>query len=103
MTSGLIVAPVATITVGSRMLATTLLPAPRGALSDIVRKLPAPLFAAMAAIGLVEASGPSVPSVLAVGAALAAAATKSMLPIVLAGLAGYLLGAALTSQLPALI
>jgi hypothetical protein len=97
MTSGLIVALVATITVGSRVLATTLLPAPRGAVSDIVRKLPAPLFAALAATGLVEGGGPSVPSLLAVGAALLAAATRSMLLIVVAGLGGYLLGAALTS------
>jgi hypothetical protein len=93
----LIVALVAMITVGSRVLATTLLPAPTGAVADIVRKLPAPLFAALAAIGLVEASGPSAPSLLAVGAALGAAATRSMLLIVVAGLGGYLLGAALTS------
>jgi hypothetical protein len=96
MNSGLVVALVATITVGSRLLATTLVPAPRGAVSDVVRKLPAPLFASLAAIGLVEGGGPSVSSLLAVGAALLAAPARSMLLIVVAGLGGYLIGAALT-------
>jgi hypothetical protein len=94
MSTAVIVAAVAVITVGSRIIATAVLPPPDGATAEIVRRLPAPLFAAMAALSLVGNNHPGAPVLVAAAAAVAVAGRRSLLLVVLAGLVGYMAGAA---------
>jgi hypothetical protein len=96
MSNAVVVAAVAVITVGSRIVATAVLPPPDGATAQIVRRLPAPLFAAMAALSLVGSDHPGPPALVAAGAAMAVAARRSLLIVVLAGLAGYTFAEAVT-------
>lgn len=82
----------AVITVGSRVAALVVLPPPRGVLSGVVRRLPVPLFAALAALSVANsgagAGGPAV--LVAVGCALLAALRwSSLLITLLAGLGGF--------------
>ncbi len=93
---GLVVA-VAAVTVGSRIAAIALLPEPRGRLAAIVDRLPAPLFAALAAVSLTGSDrGSGDPALLlAVGCALVSTRWRSLLLTVIAGLGGFLLGQAL--------
>lgn len=86
---------VAVVTVGSRIAAMALLPPPRGRASEVVERLPAPLFAALAALSL---SGPGMgdPAMLAaVACALVAARRPSLLLVLAAGMSGYLVVRAL--------
>ena len=89
-----LVATVAAVTVGSRVAATALLPTPRGRLAELIGRLPAPLFAAMAALSLVRSeSGSTDPALLvAISCALVSTWWRSLLLTVVAGLAGYVLG-----------
>jgi hypothetical protein len=96
MSDAVVVAAVAVITVGSRIVATAVLPPPDGATAEIVRRLPAPLFAAMAALSLVGSDHPGTPALVAAGAAVAVARRRSLLVVVLAGLAGYTFAEAVT-------
>ena len=82
---------VAAVTVGSRVAALAVLPEPQGGVARLVRRLPAPLFAVLAALSLTGAQGGATdPAMLAaVGCALVASRWSS-LPITLAaGLAGF--------------
>ncbi|CAN5602667.1 hypothetical protein BH23ACT7_BH23ACT7_04540 [soil metagenome] len=83
---------VAAITVGSRVAALALLPPPRGAVAGLVRRLPAPLFAALAALSLTGSDGGVTdPAMLAaLGCALLATRWSSLLITLGAGLAGFL-------------
>jgi hypothetical protein len=92
-TAGL-VAAVAVITVGSRIVATAVLPPPDGATAEIVRRLPAPLFGALAALSLVGTDHHGAPALVAAGAAVAVARRRSLLIVVLAGIVGYMLAEA---------
>jgi hypothetical protein len=94
MTEVALVAAVALVTVGSRVAATAVLPAPRGALSEVIDRLPAPLFAALAAVSLTGAeAGRSDPALLlAAGCALVSTPWRSLLLTVVAGLAGFVVG-----------
>jgi hypothetical protein len=89
-----LVAAVAVVTVGSRVAATAVLPAPRGALSEVIDRLPAPLFAALAAVSLTGAEGSAADPalLLAAGCALASTPWRSLLITVAAGLAGFVVG-----------
>jgi hypothetical protein len=89
-TAGL-VAAVAVITVGSRIVSTAVLPPPDGATAEIVRRLPAPLFGAMAALSLVGSDHRGAPALVAAGAAVAVAGRRSLLLVVLTGLVGYMI------------
>jgi len=88
---------VAAITVGSRVAALALLPAPRGRLEGMVRRLPAALFAALAALSLTGGDGDVTdPALLsAVGCALLATRWSSLLVTLAAGCAGFLLASLL--------
>lgn len=91
--SALLLLSVAAITIGSRIAALAVLPPPRGAVAELVRRLPAPLFAVLAALSLAGGNGDvSDPAILAaVGCALLVAIRWSSLLITLiAGLAGFL-------------
>jgi hypothetical protein len=92
-----LVAVVAAVTVGSRLAATALLPVPRGRTAELVGRLPAPLFASMAALSLMRTeAGAGDPALLvAVGCALVSTRWRSLLVTVVAGLTGYVLGSAL--------
>lgn len=94
---GVVVVAVAVVTVASRIAATALLPAPRGRLAELVDRLPAPLFAALAMVSLTGSDrGIADPApLLAVACALASARWRSLLLTVISGLAGYLVGDAL--------
>lgn len=92
MSNVTIVALVAAVTVGSRVIAIALLPTPRGRLAEIVDRLPAPLFAVLAA--LTTLGGDRTVDIGVFGgilAAVLAAPSRSLLPTVVAGLAGALL------------
>ncbi len=82
----------AAITIGSRIAALAVLPPPRGAVAALVRRLPAPLFASLAALSLAGSDGTTIgPILAATGCALVAALRwRSLLVILAAGLAGYL-------------
>lgn len=81
----------AAITVGSRVAALAVLPAPQGAVAALVRRLPAPLFAALAALSLTGSDrGVSDPAALtAVCCAVLAARWSSLLITLGAGLGGF--------------
>jgi hypothetical protein len=82
---------VVVITVGSRIVALAVLPPPRGVVAEIVRRMPAPLFAALAALSIAN-GGPTNPAILAAAgcALLAALRWPSLLTTLAAGLAGFL-------------
>jgi hypothetical protein len=89
MSTAVLVVAVAVITIGSRVVATAVLPPPDGAIAEIVRRLPAPLFAAMAALSLVDSNHRGAPALVAAAAAVATAGRRSLLVVVVAGLVGY--------------
>lgn len=83
---------VALITLVSRIAAVAFLPAPQGRLADVVSRLPAPLFGALAAYSLLGAEGTvGVPLLVGVGCAVLAAPSRSLLIVLTAGLGGFLL------------
>lgn len=86
------VAVVAVVTVGSRVVSLALLPPADGVLAGLVERLPAPLFAALAAFSLLgTAAGPTDPALLAgVACAVVAGRWRSLLLALAAGLGGYL-------------
>lgn len=95
MTWGLLLA-LAGVTIASRLLPMTLLPAPRGRVAAVLDALPAPLFASLAALSLIgDGTGPGLPVVLAAAAALAGALRRSLPVTLVCGLAGFGLGLAL--------
>lgn len=83
---------IAAITIGSRVTALAVLPAPRGPLADVVERLPAPLFAALAALSLIGTDGtaPEPAMLAAVVCALVVTRWASLLLTLVAGLSGYL-------------
>jgi hypothetical protein len=89
--SALLLLAVAAITVGSRVAALAVLPPPQGAAADLVRRLPAPLFAALAALSLTGSdSGITNPAMLtAVCCALLSTRWSSLLITLMAGLGGF--------------
>lgn len=87
----IVVLAVAAVTVGCRIAAVTLLPPPRGATANVIARLPAPLFAALAALSAIEAGGGGAPLPMIVAATLAVASTpyRSLLVTLCAGLGGF--------------
>jgi branched-subunit amino acid transport protein len=81
----------AVITLGSRVAALALLPPPSGPVADLVQRLPAPLFAALAALSLTGSeAGACDPALLAaVGCALVATRWRSLLVTLAAGIGGF--------------
>lgn len=87
-----VVLAAAVITIGSRIAALAVLPPPPEALAGVVGRLPAPLFAALAAHSLVGSGGgaPEPAVLVAAGCALVAAMRwPSLLITLVAGLAGF--------------
>lgn len=86
-----LVVAAAGITVGSRIAALALLPAPRGRVAAVVGRVPPPLFASLAMLTLVGSQPGAVdpPMIAAVGCALLATRWSSLLIALGAGLGGF--------------
>ena len=95
MSLGLILV-ITLLTYGSRALALVLMPDPPARVREVLDRIPAPLFAALAVTSLIEDGGalaePTTLSAAAFG--LAATPTRSLLWVLLAGLVGYGVGVA---------
>lgn len=84
------------ITIASRVLPMTLLPTPSGRVAEILEALPAPLFAALAGLALVDGGRAPAPEVLvATAAALVGATRRSLGLTLLLGVTGFLLARSL--------
>lgn len=88
----------AAITYGSRALALVLLPEPSPVMRAFLQRMPAPLFAGLAALSIIDAEGAlSGPHVFgAMAGALIAAPSRSLLIVLVGGVAGYGLTVLLT-------
>ena len=92
MSVGLIVV-IALLTYGSRALALVLMPDPPARIQEVLDRIPAPLFAALAATSLIEDGALAEPSTLSAALfALVASPTRSLLWVLVAGVAGYVFG-----------
>jgi hypothetical protein len=91
--SPLLVAAVALITYGSRAAGLVFLPRPSGRSEAVLARVPAPIFAGLATLGLVtdERSLAAGPVLVAAAGALLAAPKRSLALCLVGGLAGYLL------------
>ena len=89
----LLIVGIALLTYGSRALALVLMPDPPERLKVILDRIPAPLFAGLAVTALIDEGTVAPPATLvATACALLAAPSRSMLWVLLAGIAGYGLG-----------
>ncbi|MDQ3941089.1 MAG: AzlD domain-containing protein [Actinomycetota bacterium] len=88
----------AALTYLSRVVGLALLPEPSQRVEAILDRVPAPLFAGFASISLVTSSRElvGIETSAALLGALAAVRTRSLLWILAAGLAGYLVGVAIS-------
>ena len=94
MSPGLIVA-IALMTYGSRALALVLMPHPPEHVRAILDRIPAPLFASLAALSLIdEGSIAPAATMCAAAGGLALSPTRSLLWVLVGGLAGYVAGVA---------
>ena len=84
----LLLAAAAVVTYLARASALVLLPAPRGRGRNVISRVPAPLFGALAASALLGdgSRGVALPSVAAAGAALAVAPRRSLALVLAVGL-----------------
>lgn len=86
----------AAVTIASRVLPMTLLPLPRGHRAALLDALPAPLFAALAAVSLVADGLPGVPVVAATLGALLGAIRRSLVVVLGCGIGGYMVATVVT-------
>ncbi len=88
----------AAVTYASRALALVLMPQPSPRVRAILERMPAPLFAGLAALSVVDVQGVvAEPHVFgAIAGALIATPLRSLLLVLLAGLGGYGITVALT-------
>jgi branched-subunit amino acid transport protein len=85
-----LIAAIALLTYGSRALALVLMPHPPPRVRAVLDRIPAPLFASLAAISLIEGGEPvALETLSAAVGALIAAPTRSLLWVLAGGLAGY--------------
>jgi branched-subunit amino acid transport protein len=93
MSIGLILL-IAALTYGSRALGLVVMPTPPARVQSILDRIPAPLFAALAATSLIEDGAFVGASTLTAALfALSASPTRSLLWVLVAGVAGYAVGA----------
>jgi branched-subunit amino acid transport protein len=85
-----LIAGIAVMTYGSRALALVLMPDPSPHLRSVLDRIPAPLFAALAAVSLFDGGGiADTRTLMATAGAVALTWTRSMLLVLLGGLVGY--------------
>lgn len=91
----LLLAALAVLTYASRAAALVLLPDLPATLRRPLERIPAPLFASLAVLALVRPDGSAapLPMLVAAGAAALTLPFRSLLLVLLGGLAGYLLAA----------
>lgn len=91
-----LIAVVALLTYGSRAFALVLMPDPSPRVKEVLDRVPAPLFASLATLSVIEDGSWGSPETLAAAVgALLAAPTRSLLWVLVAGLTGYAVGALL--------
>jgi branched-subunit amino acid transport protein len=84
---------IALLTYGSRAFALAFMPDPSPRVKTVLDRIPAPLFASLAAISLIEDGELASPETLCAAlGALVATPTRSLLWVLVAGLAGYVVG-----------
>lgn len=89
-----VIAVLAVLTYGSRAVALVVMPNPTRRVKAVLDRVPAPLFAALAAISMFEEGQlANADTVFAAVGALIAAPTRSLLWVLMGGMAGYALGA----------
>ena len=93
-----LIALLAILTYGSRMAALAVLPAMPPAIAGVLERVPAPLFAGLAASALVTPEGSLVElaAVAGTAGAILVAPRRSLPLCLLAGIAAYVLAAAIT-------
>ena len=88
-----LIAGLAALTYVSRAIALVLMPGPPAGVKAVLDRIPAPLLAGLAVTSLISDGELAAPTTLtATVFGLAAAPTRSLLWVLLAGLAGYGLG-----------
>jgi hypothetical protein len=88
-----LVAAIAFMTYASRAVAVVLMPRPTARVRAVLDRIPAPLFASLAALSLFDGGAPARTTTLfAAAGALLASPTRSLLAVLGAGLAGYAIG-----------
>ena len=93
-----LIAVLAVLTYGSRAVALVVMPNPSPRVRAVLDRIPAPLFGALAAISLFEDGELASPdTVFAAIGALLATPTRSLLWVLVGGMAGYAVGAFLIS------
>jgi hypothetical protein len=82
------------ITYGSRAASVVVLPRPRGRLEHVLARMPAPIFASLAVLSLINADKTVVPLPIWCAAlgALVTTPRRSLAFALVGGLAGYLVG-----------
>ena len=91
-----LIAGLALMTYASRAIALVAMPHPSQRLRTILDRVPAPLFAALAAMSLVDSGELVDPRTLvATAGAIALAPTRSLLLVLIGGLGGYALATAI--------
>ncbi len=89
-----LIVAIALLTYGSRAFALALMPDPSPRVRAILDRIPAPLFASLAAISLVEDGEFASPETFSAAfGALVVSPTRSLLWVLIGGLAGYVVGA----------
>ena len=84
---------IALLTYASRALALVFMPDPPESLKTILDRIPAPLFACLAVTSLIDEGALAPPETLSAAAlALIASPSRSLLWVLVAGVAGYGLG-----------
>ena len=93
-----VLAAIALLTYASRAVAVVFLPPPRGRLAAVLARMPAPIFASLAALTLITPEGAPVPAPVlwAAAGALLASPRRSLALALVAGLFGYVLGRVLS-------
>ena len=91
--SAVLIALLAVLTYASRALALVLMPHPPERIRVVLDRIPAPLFASLAALSLLEDGAIAGATTLAAAAgALLATPTRSLLWVLTGGLGGYVAG-----------
>ena len=94
----LVLAAIALVTYASRAVAVVFLPPPRGRFAAVLARMPAPIFASLAALTLItgERALAPTPVLCAAAGALLVSPRRSLALALVAGLAGYVVGRAIS-------
>jgi len=93
-----LVVVIGALTYGSRAISVVALPRPRGRLEHVLARMPAPIFASLAVLSLINADRSLVPLPVWTAAlgALVTTPRRSLALALIGGVCGYLVGRVLT-------